>query len=116
LGFPLTEMTMTFKQCDGSDAPETSVPVQSVFSDARIPPKSRLAGRLVLSAEQAKNVCWADARVSGETEPGQLRALGLFGADTGRSQGIPLAAGAHDTMNQGLHRSRQRIDPLGHGN
>jgi hypothetical protein len=98
----LTGMTLTLKPCDGSDASETNVAVQSVFPDSRIPPKGRLAGRLVLSAEDAKRVCWADARVTGKTDPGQLEALGFFGADTGQSKGIPLAAAAQDTMSRAL--------------
>ena len=75
--------------------------------------KGRIKGRMTISKSQADGICWADARVGGESEPGQFKVTGFFALDTGHSKGIPLSPEAQETMNKALELLGKSGDQAG---
>jgi hypothetical protein len=109
----LTQLTVTFKPCDGSDPTPMGRSVQSVFSDTRIPPKGRLAVRMTISAHEAEGICWASAHVEGDSEPGQFKVAGDFTLDTGQNPGRRLNAKQQETVHEALKALGRRSDEPG---
>jgi len=98
----LTELAIHYKRCDKSDTPETAASLQSVFADPRIPPKGRIQGRMIVPKDQAEDICWADARVAGESEPGQFKVAGFFALDAGNAKGAAVPVAAASTLKNAL--------------
>ena len=94
----LSDMKIRFASCDGKDIGERSAAPSTVFQNLVVGPRAKIFGRFGLAQSDLAGVCYANAEVSGESEPGRLKVLGFFQLTTGEIPGVPLTEAQEEVL------------------
>jgi len=73
----LTAMKVDLTSCDGKSLGSRTVDPATVFHDLVLAPRAKISGRFTLVAP-GEGVCFANAEVSGTSEPSKLKVVGFF--------------------------------------
>ena len=96
----IDRMKIRLVGCDGKDAGERGASPSSVFKELAIGPRQRIAGTFSLPKDGLEHVCYANAEVAGESEPGKLPVVGFFQLVTGETPGVALSDDQEEVLQQ----------------
>jgi PKD domain-containing protein len=98
----LKELKLRFVPCSGKEAAEKTIDLRSVFPSSAVTPRGSLYGRFAVDGKELDGICWVNAEVGGESEPGNLKVVGFFSLDTGQREGRTLPPKEQEVMDQVL--------------
>jgi hypothetical protein len=94
----LGDVKIRLTSCDGKELGERTASPSTVFQKLVIAPHARISGRFSLPKAGLAGACYANAEVSGESEPGRLKVLGFFQLVTGDPPGVPLTDAQEEVL------------------
>jgi hypothetical protein len=98
----ITAMKIELTSCDGKSLGTTTADPSTVFKDLVVAPHAKIAGRFTLAAP-GQGVCFANAEVSGTSEPGKLNVLGFFQLiTTNETPGVALTDEQDQVLQQAM--------------
>jgi hypothetical protein len=98
----ISALKIELTSCEGKSLGSTTADPSTVFKTLTVAPHARISGRFSLTSPAA-GVCFANAEVSGTSEPGKLKVLGFFQlVTTNEAPGVAVTDEQEQVLQQAM--------------